>query len=201
MVARNRELERGDAARRALVAAAVDLFADKGFAETATSEIVNRAGLTRAALYHHFADKYELFEAAVSSVESRVRIRVRGACQQAAGARDDPLAGLLAGAGAFLDECLEPDVQRLLLRDAPLVLGWQRLDNALSPLVEILAAAVRGGGLPPQPVEPLAQLLHGALVRAGLVLGSARQPALTRDELDAAVRQLLGSLFSGDSSR
>ncbi|MFF5992339.1 TetR/AcrR family transcriptional regulator [Prauserella flavalba] len=203
MVPRNRELERSEAARHALVVAAVDLFTEKGFADTATSEVVNRAGLTRAAFYHHFTDKETLFEAAAEAVEARVGDRVRAA---AAGLDGDPAESLRVSAQAFLDACLEPEVRRLLLREAPSVLGWQWWNGADRPrgpwglLVETLAAAIRGGVLPAQPAEPLAHLLHGALLRAGVVMTSGARGEGARDAMAAAVRRLVDSLLAGDRS-
>ncbi|TKG71594.1 TetR/AcrR family transcriptional regulator [Prauserella endophytica] len=201
MVARNRELERSDAARHALVVAAVDLFTEKGFADTATSEVVNRAGVTRAALYYHFTDKEALFAAAAEAVEARVADRVRAAT---AGLDGDPAEGLRVSAQAFLDACLEPEVRRLLLREVPSVLGWrwwngsERTRGPWGLLVERLASAIRDGVLPVQPAEPLAHLLHGALLQAGVVMTSDVRDEDARAAMGTAVRRLLDSLLAGD---
>ena len=96
-------------------------FAERGYAGTATEDLVKEAGVTRGALYHHFRDKADLFRAFVQEGEVELLRRV-GQAADAAGA--DPWERLQAGAQGFLDGCLEPAVQRCLL-EAPSVLGWE----------------------------------------------------------------------------
>jgi AcrR family transcriptional regulator len=192
----SRKVEQGEATRDALVTAAVALFTDRGFADTSTSEIVHRASVTRGALYHHFADKEELFRAAFTEVEKDIYAR----CQAAANGRD-LVDGLQAAIAAFLDACLEPAVQRVLLREGPLVLGWERSLRFDDPhcarrlLMAALGKAVRSGRLPRQPVEPLTHLLYGALTQAGIVIANAADPAAQRAVMGEAVAGLVDSLF------
>jgi AcrR family transcriptional regulator len=198
-VARNRKVEQGEHSREALIASAVALFAEKGFAETSTTEIVDRAGLTRGALYHHFADKDQLFEAALEAVEGDIFDRV-----QAAGARlgDDVRRRLATGVGVFLDACLEPAVQRILLQEAPSVLGWerwQRLDRprcARRLLAVSLAEAVDRGMVVAPSSDALTHLVYGALVQAGIVIAGAEDPLATRTVMGETVDCLLDSLFT-----
>ena len=113
--------EQSEVTRAALVGAAESLFAERGFADTPTEAIVKAAGVTRGALYHHFTDKADLFRAVYESLERRVITRV----EQAVAGLTDPLAVLHRGAEAFLDACLEPAVQRIVLLEGPTVLGWE----------------------------------------------------------------------------
>src|SRR5205809_1825121 len=107
--------ERSATTRAALIAASRKLFAERGYADVGTEEIVRAAGLTRGALYHHFDGKRELFEAVYERIEAEVTERI--AADALTG--DDPVEALRAGARAFLDHCLEPEVQRIVLLDAP----------------------------------------------------------------------------------
>jgi AcrR family transcriptional regulator len=200
---RNRKVEQGEHSRDALIASAITLFAEKGFAETSTTEIVDRAGLTRGALYHHFADKDQLFEAALDAVEGDIFDRV-----QAAGARlgDDVRRRLGTGVDVFLDACLEPAVQRILLQEAPSVLGWerwQRLDRprcARRLLAVSLAEAVDRGLITTPSAPALTHLVYGALVQAGIVIAGAEDPGATRTTMGEAVHRLLDSLFRPESA-
>src|SRR2546423_3228780 len=170
MPGRNRKVEQGETTRAALIAAARDLFAEKGFADTATEEIVQRAAVTRGALYHHFRDKEELFDAVFEMLEAELAERVVMASMKAT----DPLQQIRLGLDAFLDACGEPAVQRIVLLEGPSVLGferWQEIETkyAFALLVEALRQAVDQGFIRRQPIEPLAHLLLGALTQAGMI--------------------------------
>jgi AcrR family transcriptional regulator len=182
-----RKAEQGEATRGALVAAAVALFTDRGFADTSTTEIVRRADVTRGALYHHFADKEELFRAAYEAIEEDIFERCRTAAHG-----HEAVAALKAGIAAYLDACLEPHVRRILLVEGPLVLGWDRSLHFDDPHCarRLLRASV--AALAPGPPEPLAHLLFGALLQGGLVIADAPD---RRTEMGAAMDALVDSLF------
>ena len=108
METRNRtsrtQAERSEATRGALIGTARRLFADRGYAEVGTEEIVRAAGVTRGALYHHFDGKRELFAAVYEEVERQLVERIAASAMASAG---DPMEALQAGAEAFLDACEE----------------------------------------------------------------------------------------------
>ncbi|GIH96204.1 TetR/AcrR family transcriptional regulator [Planobispora siamensis] len=195
---RNRKVEQGEATRGALIKAAVALFADRGYADTPTAEIVARAEVTRGALYHHFADKEQLFLAVLETIEEDIFHRVLAAT---ATAGDDPAARLRTGTDVFLDACLERPVQRILLQEGPSVLGWDRWHRFDNPrcsrhlLARGLADAIAAGVIEEQPAEPLAHLLYGSLVQAGMVIAGADDPAAARATMGAAAQRLLTSLL------
>ena len=166
----------------ALIAAARELFAEHGYAGVGTEEIVQRAGVTRGALYHHFrGGKLDLFQAVLVEVSAEV---VRTVVEVAT-AQDDPWEELVEGVEAFLDACARPEVQRIMLIDGPSVLGWEVWraadgDYALSLLESALQGAIDAGRLIPQPARALAHVLLGAIDEAAMVVARVRGPGRPR---------------------
>jgi AcrR family transcriptional regulator len=192
--------EQADATRTALGAAARQLFTEHGYAATSTTEIVERAGVTRGALYHHFAAKEDLFRAVFEQLEEEVTKHV--ARESLAG--DDPFEQLRLGSRAYLDVCLDPAIQRVVLVEGPSVLGWetwqeieQRYGYGL--VVAGVEAAIGAGLIAAQPVEPLAHVLFGALTEAGMVVARADDPGSARAEMEAAMDRLLDGLRAAKS--
>jgi AcrR family transcriptional regulator len=190
-----RQAQRSEATRAALVRAARRLFTARGFSDTPTEEIVREAGVTRGALYHHFRDKEELFLAVFEQIEAE--LAERGV--RAVGGASDLKAGLRAGCTAFLDACLEPDVQRIALLDGPAVLGWETLREiedryALGLVVAGIEGAIAEGVIETQPAQPLAQMLLGALTEGAMLIARSKNVKKTRAEVGEIVERLLTGL-------
>src|SRR3954471_20095153 len=148
----NKHVERSRATRERLVSHARALFAERGYAAVGTEEIVRSAGVTRGALYHQFRDKAALFEAVVDAVEGETTEAIAA---RAAGA-EDSLQALRLGSRAFLAICADPHVERILLLDAPAVLGserWRqvRLQHGLGLVTGVLQAGMQAGVIARQP--------------------------------------------------
>jgi AcrR family transcriptional regulator len=193
--ARSLMTERSEATRGALIAAARPLFAERGFAGVGTEEIVRNARMTRGALYHHFEGKEDLFRAVYEDVERELVERI--AADALPGG--DPLAALHAGARAFLDACEDPAVQRIVLLDAPSVLGWEQwreigLRYGFGLVQQTLEAAMDAGLIERQPVRPLAHLLLGAIDEAAMLVARADDGGRTKAEVGAALDRYLDSL-------
>ena len=163
------------------------------------------AGVTRGALYHQFAGKEELFAAVFEQVEAEVAERI-GRALGAAGPHGegpaDPLAGLRSGTAAWLDAVDDPEIQRIVLIDAPAVLGWDRwrevaLRYAGGMVQAVLQAAMDAGQLTPRPVEPLAHVLLGALDEAALYVAQAADRGSARAAVEEAVLAILAGLGTG----
>ncbi|MFW5419899.1 TetR/AcrR family transcriptional regulator [Nocardiopsis sp. CNT-189] len=183
--------EQSEATRKALVAEARRLFAERGYAGVGLAEPVRAAGVTKGALYHHFGSKEGLFREVLRQVQGDVADRI----ERAADALRDPWDRLSAGCRAFLSAGADPGIRRIMLIDAPAVLGWEErraMDEAASArhLADALAELVEVGAIAPRPVEPLAHLLSGAMNEAALWLARSTGPT---DEEDA-VRELTGLL-------
>lgn len=181
------------------MAAARPLFGARGFADVGIEEIVRAAGITRGALYHHFADKTDLFAAVFEAVETDVTARIVGGLADAD--QSDLIAVMRQGAGVFLDACAEPEIHRIMLLDAPAVLGferWREISNRHNTglVHDLLGRAIEAGQVPEQPVELLAHTLLGALREAALYLGQAGNRTKARREAGAIVDRLITGLAS-----
>jgi AcrR family transcriptional regulator len=178
--------------RAALVTAGRTLFGTRGFAATSVEDIAREARVTTGALYHHFPTKAGVFEA----VFEQLHAELLDASMAAAAGSADAVGLLAAGFGAFLDKMLEPEVQRIIVTDAPAVLGLARfteLDEryGLAATVAALELANESGALRVPDPPMLARLLFGALTRAGLLIASSPEPTATRDAVAATLRALI----------
>jgi len=174
------------------------LFAERGYAATAIEEVARKARVTRGALYHHFRDKQDLFTAVFLGEEQKLISEIA----LEAAKNPDAWNRLVSGCKAFLDACLDPAVQRIVLTDAPAVLGWERwreidAEYGLRMVREGLAAAIDGGFIEKQPVEPLAHLLLGALNEAAMLTAHSRDGSPERKEVAGSVMRLLSGLRIG----
>ena len=173
------QAERTEATRGRLITTARRLFAEKGFAATSTEEILSEAAVSRGALYHHFPSKTDLFQATFEQVEDEVTAEVLQAATK--DGETDPMRILQVGFDAFLDQCLHPEVQRIVMLDGPTVLGWDlwhELDEryAFGTLKTVLTVAADIGRIEESAVEPLSHLLLGAIMQAGMVVARSDDP-------------------------
>lgn len=180
----------------ALIAAARELFAARGYAAVGTEEIVRQAGVTRGALYHHFRrGKEELFRAVLVQVSAETMRAVAERASQAG----DPWEELVTGIDAFLDVCTTTDVQQIVLIDGPSVLGWDvwraiDADHGLGLLESAVQAAMDDGELLPGSARAVAQVLLGALDEAAMVVARADDPVAARAEMGQTLSHLLAGL-------
>ncbi len=180
----------------ALISAARTLFAERGYAAVGTEEIVQRAGVTRGALYHHFrGGKEALFRAVLIQVSSEITQRVA----RVALAEPDPWKSLLVGIDEFLDAATNPEVQQIMLIDGPSVLSWDvwraiDAEYGLGIVEAALQRAVDAGALVPHPTNALAHVLLGALQEAAMVVARADDQDAARAEMGGTIGRLLDGL-------
>jgi len=190
-----RRAEHSEATRQALVSAARELFATDGYAETSIERIVQRARVTRGALYHHFDDKRQLFRA----VYEQLARELVESIEKAAESEQRPERYFEIGCDVFLDVCMDPGVRRIALLDGPSVLGWRdwheiEAEATLGMITESLKIAMDAGYLEQQPVEPLASLIFGALGEAGIFIARAEDPGEAREAMGRSVARLIEGL-------
>jgi AcrR family transcriptional regulator len=191
------QAERTEATRGRLIATARRLFAEKGFAATSTEEILSEAEVSRGALYHHFSTKTDLFQATFEAVEDELTAKILEVAT--AGGQTDPIEILQLGFAAFLDECRNPEVQRIVMLEGPTVLGWDvwhELDEryAFGTVKAVLAIAAEMGRVDPTTVDSLAHLLVGAIMQAGMVVARADDAAAAKRTMTDSFARLVSTL-------
>lgn len=178
---------------RSLVATARALFAEKGYPNVSLAEVVARAGVSKGALYHYFESKDDLFRAVLAQVHEEVASSV------GAVAAEDRWTELVNGCRTFLAAATDIRNQRIMLVDAPAVLGWEtwrQLDatTSMRHLTELLEELVNEGTIADQPVTPLAHLLSGAMNEAALWLAASHRPDRDLDHVMTALTAMLNGL-------
>lgn len=192
--------ERGDQTRRNLIDAGRILFVEKGYFNTSIGDLVGRSGVgTRGAFYHHFKDKSELFRAVFEEVERDLTLRSLASPPPGS----DPWARLSTGLHGFLDAALEPEVQRIMLLDGPVVLGWETLraiqeGNSIALIEEAVRDAIAEGIIDDQPVTELTHMLVSALEEAALLVAHADRPDQARKRAARVFNRLLMSFGAND---
>lgn len=154
--------------RARLIAAARELFAERGYADASTPDIVRAADVTRGALYHHFPDKVEVFRAVVIAEAEALGAEIATAAQSAR-----PETALEQGTNAFFNAMSQPGRARILLIDGPAVLGideMTRIDagNGRATLTEGLRSL--RPDLTEDALDTLGEILSAAFDRAALAV-------------------------------
>jgi AcrR family transcriptional regulator len=174
MTGKSRRDEYAAQTRAAVVAAAVELFAANGYAATTIDAVAAQARVAKGGVYHHFANKAELFEAAFIAMEERLLGRVVEVVE----ATPDPEQMVMAGVDAFLTECCDPQFRRIALEEAPAALGWARwkeIDETffLGLMKGCLEDLNSTGRYAIDDVDLTARVLFAALTEAGLAAATA----------------------------
>lgn len=180
-----------DATRARLIASARQAFATQGYANTSMDDFTARAGLTRGALYHHFGDKKGLLAAVVAELDAQMDAHLQRISDQAR----DPWSGFCERCRAYLRMAQEGEIQRIVLQDAPAVLGdtgsQQQCVESLRQLLEVMMQA---GVIMQAPSVALAQLINGSLINTALWIARDEQPNLRLREGLQALELLLQGL-------
>jgi AcrR family transcriptional regulator len=186
----------GRATRGQLIEVATQLFTEHGYEGTSIEAVLSAAGVSRGALYHHFAGKEALFEAVLTAVSERITVELSAVI----GDCTDPVDALRTAALAWISLAADPVIQRIVLVDAPSVLGWDRwrtMDDGrtLGTLRAMLQAVSDSGRLPPELVSPFSHMLLAALDELVLVVARATDSTAAVAEGRMAVEAFLERLL------
>jgi AcrR family transcriptional regulator len=190
-----------EATRELLVSIARERFTEQGYAATSIEDIVQRAGVAKGALYHHFSGKDALFRA----VYEAVLAEVVSAVTAAALAVQEPWAGVRAGLSAFLDACLEPAFRRIVVLESVSVLQPEVREEGIEhvelPMLQtVLTPLAASNVLPGVAVEPLAHVALGGLYGAALFIARPPDPGFARREVDVVLDTLIAGLRAASAA-
>lgn len=184
--------------RTKLIASARHAFGTQGYGNTSMDDFTAQVGLTRGALYHHFGDKKGLLAAVVAQIDAEMDARL----DAISNAASDPWTGFCQRCTAYLHMAQEAEIQRIMLLDAPAVLGDLTLSLQLDCIVTLsglLEALMAQHFITPAPAEALARLINGSLVHAALWIARDAAPAERLREALLGLEVLLRGLrVAGD---
>lgn len=198
-VVKSRRLEYAEQTRAALIAAAAEAFAENGFTAVSITQIAAAARVTKGAVYHHFSDKQNLFEAVMHHYNEAAQAKV----YEAVGRHTDNIwDAAMAGVEAALDVCSDPVAGRLIYLEGPVGLGWRRWRESERQYThrnvrQLLLGSIESGIFPDDiPTEAMTQVIAGMITHAGIALAEAapRQRKRIREDLEAAIHRVLRGL-------
>ncbi|MEJ2900333.1 TetR/AcrR family transcriptional regulator [Acinetobacter sp. NS-4] len=170
-----RELKMAET-RKKLIEVARRAFAEYGYADTSMDKLTAEAGLTRGALYHHFGDKRGLFAAVVDQIDSEMAEYSQTYLDQP----DDLWEGLMLEGRTYIENALNPEFQRIVLRDGPAVLGdpahWPSQNKCLQSTRECVGQLLAINRIKTVDSEAAAVFLNGAAMNAALWVASSEHP-------------------------
>ncbi|MGE7886482.1 TetR/AcrR family transcriptional regulator [Bacillus cereus] len=150
--------------RAKLLSAAREAFGTIGYVNTSMDDFTASVGLTRGAIYHHFGDKKGLLEAVVKEIDMEMDNKLRKVSDEAEGEWE----GFVGRCRAYLTMALNPEIQRIVLRDAPAVLGTSYYQSShsqcLVTMAEMLQQLMNACIIEKTDYEALARFINGGLV-------------------------------------
>ncbi|MBD8697038.1 TetR/AcrR family transcriptional regulator [Stenotrophomonas sp. CFBP 13718] len=182
--------------RASLISTARRVFGEHGYAATSMDDLTAQAGLTRGALYHHFGDKRGLLAAVVDQIDAETDARLQAISDQ----MEDPWEGFRQRCGAYLDMALEPDIQRIVLRDARAVLGGASPDSqryCVTSMQRLIEGLIERGVIAKVDALALASLIYGSLAEAAFWIAEGDDGDVRLVQAKAALDLLLRGLRVG----
>jgi AcrR family transcriptional regulator len=95
---------RSETTRQKLLDAAIDLFSEVGYAAAGLGEIIERAGMTKGALYHHFDSKEALATAIIEQGTNLTRDAFRHVCESSSPALENLIHGVFIVADLLVSD-------------------------------------------------------------------------------------------------
>jgi AcrR family transcriptional regulator len=184
--------------RAKLISAGRQAFGELGYAEASMDDFTAAAGLTRGALYHHFGDKKGLLQAVIAEIDAEMADRLSAISARA----KTRWQGFVDECTAYIEMALEPEIQRIVLRDGPAVLGdpwqWPSQNGCIASMTRSLTRLAEEGVIVDVDPEAAARLVSGATLHAAQWIANSRDPAAASRRSVEAVNALLEGLLVRD---
>jgi len=181
--------------RAKLLATGRKAFGSIGYAEASMDDFTAEAGLTRGALYHHFGDKKGLLAAVVAQLDAETDLRLQAISDGA----DDAWDGFVQRCRAYLEMALEPEIQRIVLRDARAVLGGASPESqrhCVHSMQRLIEQLIAQGVAMPVDAQALASLIYGSLAEAAFWIAEGEDGDARLRQATTALEMLLRGLKS-----
>ena len=182
--------------RAKLIAAAREAFGSVGYAQASMDDFTAAAGLTRGALYHHFGDKKGLLEAVIAEIDAEMNERICAVSARAPNCWQ----GFVDESVTYIEMALEPEIQRIVLRDGPAVLGdparWPNANACVSSMLKSLTLLKEEGVVGDVDPEAAARMVSGASLYAAQWIANAEDPEATTKKAVKAFKTLLNGLLA-----
>lgn len=195
---KTRREEYADSTREALLTVGREMFTRDGYQLTRIEDLVQAARMTRGALYHHFPDKQALFEAVVVGLQQEVASKVKASVSK----DSDRLRQLAEGMAVFLELCTEPSYRRLVIDEAPAVLGSQRcreIEDAttIGMMIAAMVELKKQGLVDVRNAEMAGRMVAAMVCKAALLVGDAPRPTEFKRDAVSLAKRFLESLRAG----
>ncbi|ASN86119.1 TetR/AcrR family transcriptional regulator [Pectobacterium versatile] len=180
--------------RATLLATARKVFSERGYADTSMDDLTAQASLTRGALYHHFGDKKGLLAAVVEQIDAEMDERLQAISDTA----EDAWEGFRRRCCAYLEMAREPEIQRIVLRDARAVLGGASPDSqrhCVESMQRLIDNLIRQGVVADVDPQALASLIYGSLAEAAFWIAEGEEGNARLAQGVAALELLLRGLL------
>lgn len=182
--------------RAKLVTAARKAFGTIGYAEASMDDFTAEAGLTRGALYHHFGDKKGLLKAVIAVIDGEMSARMSAATREA----PSRWQGFVDECVTYVEMALDPEIQRIILRDGPAVLGdpsqWPSQNVCIRNMTSTLEKLVEEGTVRAIDPKATAHLINGTMLYASLLIANAEDQPKASQEAVHAMTLLLDGLLA-----
>ncbi len=180
--------------RAKLIAAGRRAFGTVGYAAASMDDFTAEAGLTRGALYHHFGDKKGLLQAVIQQIDAEMSARLN----RISAAAPNRWQGFVEECVAYIEMALEPEIQRIMFRDGPAVLGdisqWPTSNGCIAALSRSIERLKADGMMADIDTEAAARLINGASSHAALWIAKSDDPEETSRRAVKGFRRLLEGL-------